>query len=49
MARPDRLDLFYGEDRVAAVHDGSPLEFEYATEWLARSEPLPVAAIPLTP
>ncbi|MGJ7509411.1 type II toxin-antitoxin system HipA family toxin [Variovorax sp. GT1P44] len=49
MARPDRLDLYYGEDRVAAVHDSSPLEFEYAAEWLAGPEPLPVAAIPLAP
>ncbi|MDM0075252.1 type II toxin-antitoxin system HipA family toxin [Variovorax sp. J2P1-59] len=49
MSRPDRLDLFHGEDRVASVHDSAPLEFEYTAEWLARAEPLPVAAIPLAP
>ncbi|CAN7697902.1 MULTISPECIES: HipA domain-containing protein [unclassified Variovorax] len=49
MARPDRLDLFHGEDHVAFIYDSSPLEFEYAPDWLARAERLPVAAIPPSP
>lgn len=49
MARPGRLDVFHGEDHVAFIYDSSPLEFEYTTDWLARAERLPVAAIPPSP
>jgi serine/threonine-protein kinase HipA len=49
MARPDRLEIFYGEERVGSIHDSSPLGFEYEPSWLARAEPLPLAAIPLQP
>lgn len=45
--RPDTLDVYFGPERVGAIHDTSPLAFEYAAPWLQRSEPVPVAAIPL--
>jgi serine/threonine-protein kinase HipA len=45
--RPSRLDVFFGEEIVGSVHDASPLAFEYAQGWLARMEPMPIAAIPL--
>ncbi|MFP5406025.1 MAG: HipA N-terminal domain-containing protein, partial [Gammaproteobacteria bacterium] len=47
MARPDQLDVFLGDELVGSVFDSSPLSFEYAPAWLARSQPLPLAAIPL--
>jgi len=47
MARPDRLDVYAGEDLVGSVHDESPLAFEYAAVWLERAEPMPLAAIAL--
>ncbi len=47
MARPDRLDVFFGDELVGSVHDVSPLAFEYAPQWLARAEPMPLAAIAL--
>lgn len=49
MARPGRLDVYFGNERVGSVHDASPLAFEYAPAWLARAEPMPVAAIGLQP
>lgn len=49
MARPHSLDVFFGEEHVAVVHDSSPIEFEYTPEWLARAERLQVAAIDLSP
>ena len=32
--RPDRLDVYHGQDLVGAVHDSAPLAFEYAPGWL---------------
>lgn len=49
MARPERLDVYYGDERVGTVYDASPLAFEYAGAWLGRSEPMSVAAIALQP
>lgn len=47
MARPDRLDVYFGNDLVGTIHDASPLAFEYSASWLGGAEPMPVAAIPL--
>ena len=49
MTRPDRLDVYFGAERVGTVHDASTLAFEYAAAWLERAEPMAVAAIPLQP
>lgn len=49
MARPDKLDVFFGTERVGSVLDADPLVFEYAADWLERAQPRPVAAIPLQP
>jgi serine/threonine-protein kinase HipA len=45
--RSDRLDVYYGSDRVGAVHDSAPLAFEYAPAWLGSSLRMSLAAIPL--
>jgi len=47
--RPDRLDVFFGAERVGTVHDASPIAFDYAAAWLERAEPMAIAAIPLQP
>ena len=47
MPRPDHLDVYFGAELVGRVHDSAPLAFEYAPAWLARAEPMPIAAIPL--
>ena len=47
--RPDRLDVYYGSDRVGAVHDSAPLGFEYASTWLEAGQRMSLAAIPLQP
>lgn len=49
MTRPDRLDVYFGAERVGTIHDALPLTFEYAAAWLERAEPMTVAAIPLQP
>ena len=41
--------MYFGDDLVGTIHDASPLVFEYAPPWLARAQPMPVAAIPLQP
>jgi len=45
--RPDRLDVYYGNDLVGAVHDSAPLAFEYAPGWLVGAQRMSLAAIPL--
>ncbi|WP_085315430.1 type II toxin-antitoxin system HipA family toxin [Derxia lacustris] len=45
--RPDRLDVYCGDDLVGSLADAAPLVFEYAPGWLARPAPWPLAAIPL--
>ncbi|MBU6259148.1 MAG: HipA domain-containing protein [Burkholderiales bacterium] len=47
--RPGHLDVYYGSELVGAIHDASPLAFEYALSWLGRSERMAVAAIALQP
>jgi serine/threonine-protein kinase HipA len=49
MARPDRLDVYYGSELVGTIHDTSPVGFEYAPAWLERRERMTVAAISLQP
>jgi serine/threonine-protein kinase HipA len=36
MARPERLDVYFGTELVGSIHDTSPVQFEYAPSWLAR-------------
>ncbi len=48
-AAADRLDVYLGTDLVGTLHDTAPLAFAYAASWLARSEPMAVAAIDLQP
>lgn len=46
------LDVFYGDDRIGTVFDTEPLSFQYAPQWLERSQPLhtfTIANIPLKP
>ena len=47
MARPDRLDVFFNDALVGAIHDTSPLAFEYSPTWLASAGAMAVGAIPL--
>ena len=47
MLRPNRLDVFFGQELVGTLHDATPLAFEYSPEWLARVDPMPVVAIGL--
>lgn len=47
--RPDRLDVYYGSALVGAVHDSTPLAFEYAPGWLDGTHRMSLAAIPLQP
>lgn len=49
MSRPEALSVFYGRELVGAIHDASPLVFEYAPSWLTRPEPKQLAAIALQP
>ena len=49
MNRPDRLDVYYGNELVGTIHDTSPVAFEYAASWLERPEHMSVAAIALQP
>ena len=45
--RPSQLDLYLGADRVGSLQDTEPLQFAYAPTWLARPQPMAVAAIAL--
>lgn len=45
--RPDRLDVYYGNDLVGSVHDSAPLVFEYAPGWLTGPQRTTLATIPL--
>jgi serine/threonine-protein kinase HipA len=45
----DYLDVYFGIERVGSLFDARPLAFEYAPDWLARTEPMALAAIPLEP
>lgn len=47
--RPNRLDVYYGNELVGAVHDRSPLSFEYSPAWLAGPRRMSLGAIPLQP
>ena len=47
MDRPDRLDVYFGDELVGAIHNATPIAFEYASAWLERAEPMAVAAISL--
>lgn len=47
MARPDRLDVFFGDELVGCLHDVSPMAFEYAPTWILRAEPFSIANVPL--
>ena len=47
--RPDRLDVYHGQDLVGAVHDSAPLAFEYAPGWLSGARRMTLAAIPPRP
>ena len=49
MARPERLDVYFGDEIVGTVHDTAPLAFAYTATWVARAEAMPLAAIPLAP
>jgi serine/threonine-protein kinase HipA len=49
MARPEFLDVYYGTELVGSIHDASPVQFEYAPSWLARSDAFSVAALALGP
>ena len=49
--RPDRLDVYFGSDLVGAVydsaiHDNTPLTFEYAPNWLRAPQRMTLATIP---
>lgn len=46
---PDRLDVYYAQDRVGTVHDSAPLAFEYAPGWLSATGRMSLAAIALQP
>ena len=48
-ARTDRLDVYFGAELAGTIHDASPIAFEYAPTWLARAEPMAIAAIALQP
>ena len=45
--RPERLDVYYGDDLVGSVHDSAPLAFEYAPGWLSGTRRMTLAAIAL--
>lgn len=47
--RPDRLDVYYGSELVGAIHDTSPLAFEYSPDWLKRPGRMTLATIDLQP
>ncbi len=47
--RPDQLDVYFGAEHVGIVHDATPLAFAYTAPWLARAQPMAIAAIPLQP
>ena len=50
--RPERLDVYFGSERVGTLFDSTPLAFEYAPGWLTLSvgrQRMPLAAIPLQP
>ncbi|HEX6017565.1 MAG TPA: type II toxin-antitoxin system HipA family toxin [Burkholderiaceae bacterium] len=46
-SRPDRLNVYYGSERVGSVHDSAPLAFEYAPGWLSGPHRMTLAAIAL--
>ncbi|MGI4985822.1 MAG: HipA N-terminal domain-containing protein, partial [Janthinobacterium lividum] len=48
MARPIRLNVFLGDECVGHIDDLVPPAFRYAPAWLARNQPLALAAIPLS-
>lgn len=39
------LDVYFGDERVGAIHDSTPLSFTYSAAWLARPERAQIAAI----
>jgi serine/threonine-protein kinase HipA len=47
--RPDRLDVYYGSELIGAVHDSTPLIFEYSPSWLGGAHRMSLAAITLQP
>lgn len=47
--RPDQLDVYFGAEHVGTVHDATPLAFAYTAPWMARAQPMAIAAIPLQP
>lgn len=42
-----QLDVYFGTERVGALHDTAPLSFTYSDEWLARPHAAQIAAIAL--
>ena len=42
-----QLDVYWADECVGTLHDGSLLAFEYAPTWLRRTPPLPLADMPL--
>ena len=49
MVRIGSLDVWCGDMLAGTVHDTTPMAFEYAPAWLARTPPVAIAAIPLAP
>jgi serine/threonine-protein kinase HipA len=47
MADTRFLNIFFDAERVGSLYDSSPLAFEYAPSWLARSDRLDIATIQL--
>jgi serine/threonine-protein kinase HipA len=47
IARPNRLDVYFGDELVGTLTDTSPLSFEYEAAWLNRADAWPIAGIPL--
>ena len=47
MARSLSLDVYFGDALVGAIHDESPMSFEYSAAWLNRKDAWPIAGIPL--
>jgi serine/threonine-protein kinase HipA len=49
MAGTRFLNVFFNAERVGSLYDTSPLAFEYASSWLARSDSFQIPTIALTP
>src|SRR6218665_3060617 len=47
--RPSSLAVFLDAELVGTIHDTSPLSFDYAASWLARAQPMAIAAIATEP